>query len=89
MDKLEVLRQNLKIAQNFKPMSEPEMRALEARTKEAAGDARFELYKVSLRYDNPQARMAHGFPIDKEQEEVQEMLQAVDNDGHPFPPLSQ
>jgi predicted aldo/keto reductase-like oxidoreductase len=89
MDKLAVLRQNLKIAQNFKPMNADEMHALEARTKPAAGDARFELYKVSLRYDNPQARMAHEFPIDKEQEEVQEMLKSVDNDGHPFPQVDQ
>jgi hypothetical protein len=26
-----------------------------------AADGRFELYKVSLKYDNPEARMAHGF----------------------------
>jgi predicted aldo/keto reductase-like oxidoreductase len=85
MEKLEVLRQNLKIAQSFKPMSDAEMRALEARTRESAGDARFELYKVSLKYDNPHARMAHDFPIDKESEEVREMLKATDNNGHPFP----
>ena len=28
------------------------------------GDGRFELYKVSLKYDNPEARRPHGFPID-------------------------
>jgi hypothetical protein len=66
-------------------MTASEMRALESRTQEAAGDARFELYKVSLKFDNPQARMAHGFPIDKESEEVKEMLKATDNNGHPFP----
>jgi predicted aldo/keto reductase-like oxidoreductase len=85
MERLEVLRQNLKIAQNFQPMTASEMRALEARTQEAAKDARFELYKVSLKFDNPQARMAHDFPIDKESGEVKEMLKATDNNGHPFP----
>jgi uncharacterized protein len=85
MERIEVLRQNLKIAQNFQPMTPVEMRALEDRTVEAAADARFELYKVSLKYDNPQARMAHDFPIDKESEEVKEMLKATDNTGHPFP----
>jgi len=85
MEKIEVLRQNLKIAQGFTPMSAEEMRALEARTREAAGDARFELYKVSLKFDNPQARMAHDFPLDQASEEVREMLKATDNNGHPFP----
>ena len=85
MERIEVLRQNLKIAQNFQPMTSAEMHALETRTQEAASDARFELYKVSLKYDNPQARMAHAFPIDKESEEVKEMLKATDNTGHPFP----
>jgi uncharacterized protein len=85
MERMEVLRQNLKIAQNFQPMTPAEMRALESRTLEAAADARFELYKVSLKYDNPQARMAHDFPIDKESEEVKEMLKATENTGHPFP----
>ncbi len=75
MDSLDVLRANLKIAQGFTPLPEKEMRALERRCKQAAGDGRFEPYKVSLRYDNPVARLAHGFPIDGQQREVKEMLE--------------
>ena len=44
------------------------------RCAEAAGDGRHESYKLSLRFDNPQARLSHGFPLDVTQKEVQEML---------------
>jgi aryl-alcohol dehydrogenase-like predicted oxidoreductase len=86
MDKPEVVQQNLKIAQNFEPLTNAEMQALRARCRPQALDGRFELYKVSLKYDNPEARLAHEFPIDQEQMEVKEMLRASDNTGHPFPP---
>ena len=88
MDKLEVLEQNLKIAQGFQPMSASEMDALRNRCRIAAGDGRFELYKVSLKFDNPEARMAHDFPIDMQQKEVKEMMREVSNSGHPFPDIS-
>jgi uncharacterized protein len=89
MDKPEVLRQNLKIAQNFKPMTPEEMQALRERVKTVAGDGRYELYKVSIRYDNPEARMAHGFPLDEQSEEVKEMLKSTENTGFPFPDVKQ
>jgi predicted aldo/keto reductase-like oxidoreductase len=85
IDKLEVLRQNVKIAREFKPMTTAEMQALRERTREAAGDGRYELYKVSLRFDNPEARMAHGFPLDMQSVEVKEMIKATENTGFPFP----
>lgn len=87
MEKLDVLRQNLKIAQNFLPMPAEEMEALRARCKKLAGDGRFEHYKVSLQYDNPEARHAHGFLADPAQEEMQEMLHEAKNTGLPFPEL--
>jgi uncharacterized protein len=87
MDKPEVLEQNLKIAQGFQPMSASEMDALRNRCHFAAGDGRFELYKVSLKFDNPEARLAHEFPIDQQQKEVKEMLKELTNSGHPFPEL--
>ena len=62
MEKLEVLRQNLKIAQNFTPMTEAEMTTVREKCRAAAADGRFEHYKVSLQYDNPETRLAHGFP---------------------------
>jgi predicted aldo/keto reductase-like oxidoreductase len=77
MDSLGVLRQNLKVARGFKPMGPGEMRALRERCAQAAGDGRFELYKLSLRFDNPQARIPHDFPIDPTQKEVKETFQRV------------
>jgi aryl-alcohol dehydrogenase-like predicted oxidoreductase len=70
----EVLRQNLRVARGFTPMTEKEMDGLRGRCAEAAADGRFELYKVSLKYDNPVTRLPHGFPIDPTQKEVKEML---------------
>jgi aryl-alcohol dehydrogenase-like predicted oxidoreductase len=87
IDKLEVLHQNLQIAQNFKPMSPAEMQELRDRCSKYAGDGRYEHYKVSLQYDNPEARYAHGFPVDTQQMEIKEMLKETDNTGHPFPQM--
>jgi uncharacterized protein len=87
VDKLEVLRQNVRIARGFKPMTEAEMQSLRDRTKQVAGDGRYELYKVSMRFDNPEARIAHHYPLDMQQVEVKEMLKAAENTGHPFPEL--
>jgi aryl-alcohol dehydrogenase-like predicted oxidoreductase len=85
IDSLEVLHQNLGIAQNFKPMSAQEMDELRDRCKQYAADGRYELYKLSLKFDNPEARLAHGFPLDTKQIEVQDMLGSAENTGHPFP----
>lgn len=85
IEKPEVLQQNLQIARNFQPMSEAEMQTLRGRCRAYAADGRFELYKTSMKFDNPEARLAHGFPIDMQQVEVQEMLGAATNDGHAYP----
>ncbi len=84
IDKLDVLHQNIAIANTFEPMNTAEMSALRERCRSAAGDGRYELYKTSIKYDNPQARIAHSFPIDDQSVEVKEMLQATKNDGHPY-----
>lgn len=89
VDKAEVLRQNLKIAQNFHPMSVAEMQQLRDSVKTYAADGRFELYKLSLKFDNPEARLAHRFPLDMQQAEVKEMMAATDNTGWPFPEVNQ
>jgi len=62
------------------------MQSLRDRCRTYAADGRFELYKLSLRFDNPEARLAHGFPLDMQQVETREMLKMTDNSGHPFPP---
>jgi predicted aldo/keto reductase-like oxidoreductase len=87
MERPEVLQQNLRIAQNFQPMSAAEMQALRDRVCEFSADGRFELYKLSLKFDNPEARLAHQFPLDMKSVEVQEMVMATDNTGHAFPQL--
>jgi aryl-alcohol dehydrogenase-like predicted oxidoreductase len=74
MDALDVLHQNLRVARGFKPMTKEEMDELRQRVAAPAGDGRFESYKVSLRFDNPQARLPHHFPLDSTQLEVKEML---------------
>jgi uncharacterized protein len=74
MDSIEVFHQNLRVARGFKPMTEKEMQALRDQCAKEAGDGRHETYKLSLRFDNPHARMPHGFPLDINQKEVQEML---------------
>jgi aryl-alcohol dehydrogenase-like predicted oxidoreductase len=85
MEKIDVLHQNLKIAQGFQPMSPQEMDELRKQCSAMAADGRFEHYKVSLQFDNPEARFAHGFPIDPQQMEVKEMLRETENTGVPYP----
>ena len=75
MDSIDVLRQNVRVARSFTPMTDDEMNALRARCAPTAADGRYEPYKVSLRYDNPVTRLPHGFPIDSTQREVREMLE--------------
>jgi uncharacterized protein len=89
MEKPEILRQNLRIAQNFQPMTPAEMKALEDRVRPVAADGHFELYKVSIKYDNPQARIAHGFPTDMQSDETKETALVPQNDGHPYPKIQE
>ena len=62
------------------------MQILRDRCRQHASDGHFELYKLSLKFDNPEARLAHRFPLDMQQVEVREMLKETDNSGHPYPP---
>jgi aryl-alcohol dehydrogenase-like predicted oxidoreductase len=77
-DSQQVLQANLRVVRGFKPMTETEMDALRARCAPMAADGRFEPYKVSLRYDNPMTRLPHGFPFDRTEREVVEMLEKGD-----------
>ena len=89
MEKPDILQQNLKIAENFQPMSAAEMQQLRERVREQAADGHFELYKTSLKYDNPEARDAHDFPLDMQQKEVKELMKLSHNNGKPFPQVEQ
>jgi hypothetical protein len=86
---MEVLQQDLKVAQEFSPMNQADMQALRDRVKTHAADGHFELYKTSIKYDNPEARLAHSFPLDPKSNEVEEMISASKNTGKPFNTLPQ
>jgi uncharacterized protein len=60
IDSIEVLRQNLAIAQQFVPMTATEMDTLRNRVARYAAEGRFELYKSSRHYDGPIGRTQHG-----------------------------
>jgi hypothetical protein len=66
IESLRVLRQNLRIARDFKPMSPVEMDTLRLRVAAEAADGRFELYKVTAKHEGPEGRKQHGFPDDEE-----------------------
>jgi aryl-alcohol dehydrogenase-like predicted oxidoreductase len=72
IDSLAVLHQNLAVARGFRPLTAAQMQDLRDRCARFAADGRFEVYKTSLKYDNPQAREPHGFPLDAKQKEVEE-----------------
>jgi aryl-alcohol dehydrogenase-like predicted oxidoreductase len=86
---LAILKQNLEIAQNFKPLTAPEMQALRDRAKPYAGDGHFELYKTSIKFDNPEARLAHDFPLDIASVEVRQIILTTANTGRPYPDVSE
>jgi aryl-alcohol dehydrogenase-like predicted oxidoreductase len=66
IDSERILRQALRIARGFQPMSSEERDALRRRCAEEAGDGRFELYKTTAKHEGPEGRKQHGFPSDQE-----------------------
>jgi len=62
IDSMRVLRQNLRVAAGFRPMSTRQMDALRRRVREEAADGRFELYKTTAQHEGPVGRAQHGFP---------------------------
>ena len=66
IDSMRVLRQNLKVAAGFKPMSPRQMDALRRRVRDEAEDGRYELYKTTARHEGPEGRKQHGFPDDEQ-----------------------
>jgi len=66
MDSLRVLRQNLKVARGFTPMTEQQMHAYRTRLAGGAADGRFELYKTTAQHDGVEGREQHGFPSQEE-----------------------
>jgi uncharacterized protein len=66
IDSMKVLRQNVRVASGFTPMSKRQMALLRRRVSEEAADGRFELYKTTARHEGPVGREQHKFPSDDE-----------------------
>ena len=66
VDSMDVLEQNLAVARGFQPMPEQEMQALREQCKFFASDGRYELYKVTKKYDGEVGREQHGFPTSED-----------------------
>ena len=81
IESVKILEQNLAVARGFKPMTGDEMKALRERARATAKDGRFEIYKTSIAYDNPEARRAHSYPIDAKQKEIKEEIEDATKQG--------
>ena len=66
MESPRVLRQNVKIARGFKPLSRRAMDAIRRQAAPAAADGRFELYKISAAFEGNESRRVHGLPLQNE-----------------------
>ncbi len=63
MNSLDVLHQNLEIAQNFAPLTSQERDAILAKTASAAAHGEFELFKTARKFDANEGRVAHNYPL--------------------------
>lgn len=61
MDSIAVLRQNLRILHDFKPLSEKQMAELREHGRRF-NDGRYELFKSTVKYDGDLGREQHHFP---------------------------
>jgi aryl-alcohol dehydrogenase-like predicted oxidoreductase len=66
IDTPRVLKQNLAVAQGFRPMSAADRKALRRRVASVAIDGRFELYKISAAFEGVETRRVHGLPPQEE-----------------------
>jgi aryl-alcohol dehydrogenase-like predicted oxidoreductase len=66
VDTMQVLNQNLKIAVNFQPLDEAEMKSLREQCRFLAADGRLELFKMTTKYDGKVGREQHHFPTAQE-----------------------
>jgi len=63
IDSMRVLKQNVRIASNFKPLSDAQMERLRRRVAASAADGRFEHHKTTALHDGDEGRKQHGFPL--------------------------
>ncbi len=62
IDSMQVLDQNLRVAVNFTPLAAAQMQALRDQCQSVAADGRFELFKMTTKYDGKVGREQHHFP---------------------------
>jgi uncharacterized protein len=62
IDSIDVLRQNIEVARNFKPFTAAELKALRDRCSEQAADGHLELFKTTTKYDGAEGRRQHQYP---------------------------
>jgi aryl-alcohol dehydrogenase-like predicted oxidoreductase len=60
IDSMEVLKQDIDIARNFKRLNEDELKELRDKVKAVAGDGRHERFKSTQLFDGPYHRQQHG-----------------------------
>jgi aryl-alcohol dehydrogenase-like predicted oxidoreductase len=66
IDSMKVLKQNIRIASDFKPFTATQMERLRHKMAETAADGRFERYKTTAEHDGDEGREQHGFPLQEE-----------------------
>jgi predicted aldo/keto reductase-like oxidoreductase len=66
IDSMRVLRQDVRIARDFEPLSAVEMERIRREAQPSALDGRFELFKVTALHEGPEGREQHGFPSEDE-----------------------
>jgi predicted aldo/keto reductase-like oxidoreductase len=59
IDSMDVLKKNIAIARNFKPLEGAELETLLAKVKPVAGDGRYEQFKSTQVFDGPYHRKQH------------------------------
>ena len=70
-DRMKILEQALEAARTFRPLSKTAVRALLAKTRNAAGDGKFELFKTSSLFDSTSE---HPEWLGEEPERLQRMM---------------
>ena len=66
IDSMEVLDQNLAVATNFQPFTAAELKELRDQCRQFAADGRYELFKMTTKYDGKVGREQHHFPTTEE-----------------------
>jgi aryl-alcohol dehydrogenase-like predicted oxidoreductase len=66
IDSMKLLKQNIRVATDFKPFTAPQMERLRHRMADVAADGRFERYKTTAEHEGDEGREQHGFPLQEE-----------------------